>query len=173
MNNLGLTLRAIEPKDIDFLFAIENDVRLWHVSNTIVPFSRQLLEEYIAQAHQDIFTAKQQRFVLTNTSNTALGLIDLYAFEPFHRRAGVGLVIADTHRGKGYGKIALALVEEFAFSRLQLHQLYAGVSEDHKESIALFEGSGYQRTAVKLDWNYYNNTYHNEVVFQKIAHVST
>ena len=21
------------------------------------------------------------------------------------------------------------------------------------------------------DWNYYNNSYHNEVVFQKIAHV--
>lgn len=171
MNHSAIHLRALEPSDLDFLFALENDQRLWTVSNTLVPFSKFTLEEYIAQAKDDIFTAQQQRFVISDAQNNALGLIDLYEFDPIHHRAGVGLVIAETLRGNGLGKKALALIETYAFERLQLHQLYAGVGEDNPASLALFEAAGYEQCGLRKDWNYYNKDYHNEVVFQKIAHV--
>ncbi len=171
MNHSAVHLRALEPSDLDFLFALENDQRLWTVSNTLVPFSKFTLTEYIAHAKDDIFTAKQQRFVISDAQNNALGLIDLYEFDPIHHRAGVGLVIAETLRGNGLGKKALALIETYAFERLQLHQLYAGVGEDNPASLALFKAAGYEQCGLKKDWNYYNNDYHNEVVFQKITHV--
>ncbi len=171
MNHSAIHLRALEPSDLDFLFALENDQRLWTVSNTLVPFSEFTLKEYIAHAKDDIFTAKQQRFVISDAQNNALGLIDLYEFDPIHHRAGIGLVIAETLRGKGIGKEALSLIEEVAFQRFQLHQLYAGVGEDNPASLALFKAAGYKQCGLKKDWNYYNNDYHNEVVFQKIAHV--
>lgn len=171
MNHSAIHLRALEPSDLDFLFALENDQRLWTVSNTLVPFSKFTLTEYIAHAKDDIFTAKQQRFVISDAQNNALGLIDLYEFDPIHHRAGVGLVIAETLRGNGLGKKALALIETYAFERLQLHQLYAGVGEDNPASLALFKAAGYEQCGLRKDWNYYNNGYHNEVVFQKIAHV--
>ena len=171
MNHSGIHLRALELTDLDFLFALENDQRLWSVSNTLVPFSKFTLQEYITHAKEDIFTAKQQRFVISDLQNTALGLIDLYDFDPLHHRAGVGLVIAESHREKGLGKKALALIEELAFQRLQLHQLYAGVGEDNTVSLALFKAAGYVECGLKKDWNYDNNGYHNEVVFQKIVHV--
>ena len=171
MNHSAIHLRALEPSDLDFLFALENDQRLWTVSNTLVPFSKFTLKEYIAHAKDDIFTAKQQRFVISDAQNSALGLIDLYEFDPVHHRAGVGLVIAETLRGNGLGKKALALIEAYAFERLQLHQLYAGVGEDNPASLALFKAAGYEQCGLKKDWNYYNKEYHNEVVFQKIAHV--
>ena len=171
MNHSALHLRAREPTDLDFLFALENDQRLWTVSNTLVPFSKFTLKEYIAHAKDDIFTAKQQRFVIIDAQNTTMGLVDLYDFDPIHHRAGVGIVIAAPHRGKGIGKEALSLIEEVAFQRLQLHQLYAGVGEDNPASLALFKAAGYEQCGLKKDWNYYNNDYHNEVVFQKIAHV--
>ena len=171
MNHSALHLRALEPTDLDFLFALENDQRLWTVSNTLVPFSKFTLKEYIAHAKDDIFTAKQQRFVISDAQNTTMGLVDLYDFDPIHHRAGVGIVIAAPHRGKGIGKEALSLIEEVAFQRLQLHQLYAGVGEDNPASLALFKAAGYEQCGLKKDWNYYNNDYHNEVVFQKIAHV--
>ena len=171
MNHSAIHLRALEPSDLDFLFALENDQRLWTVSNTLVPFSKFTLKEYIAHTKEDIFTAKQQRFVISDAQNNALGLIDLYEFDPIHHRAGVGLVIAETFRGKGLGKKALALIETYAFERLQLHQLYAGVGEDNPASLALFKAAGYEQCGLRKDWNYYNNGYHNEVVFQKITHV--
>ena len=67
--------------------------------------------------------------------------------------------------------MALELIEVFAFQRLQLHQLYAGVGEDNPVSIALFKAAGYKECGLKKDWIYDNHNYHNEVVFQKIAHV--
>ncbi len=166
-----LHLRALIAADIDFLFKIENDPSLWQVSNTRAPFSKAVLEAYIARAHEDIFTAKQQRFVLTNSAQAPLGLIDLYDFDSLHRRAGVGIVIEEENRGKGWAKLALTMIEEIAFKQLQLHQLYAGVGRDNVASLALFEKAGYAQTAIKKDWNFYNNCYHDEVVFQKITHV--
>ena len=164
-------LRALEPSDLDFLFAQENDQALWILSNTLVPFAKYTLQEYISHAKEDIFTTKQQRFVISDKANTALGLIDLYDFDPIHHRAGVGLVIDQAHRAKGLGKQALLLLEEYAFDRLQLHQLYAGVGEENSASLALFTAAGYVQCGLKKEWNYYNHRYHNEVVFQKIAHV--
>ena len=35
-----VTLRAIEPEDLDLLYQIENNQQLWHVGATNVPYSR-------------------------------------------------------------------------------------------------------------------------------------
>lgn len=166
-----LQLRALEPTDLDFLYRLENDRALWTVSNTLVPFSAYTLKEYITHSGQDIYSVKQQRFVLSNTEQTPLGCIDLYDFDPQHHRAGVGLVIDKAHRQKGYATTALELIEAFAFDQLQLHQLYAGVGEDNQASIRLFQSAGYEHCGLKKDWNFYCNAYHDELIFQKIADV--
>ena len=36
----SIRLRAIEPEDLDLLYLIENDTRLWNVGTTNVPYSR-------------------------------------------------------------------------------------------------------------------------------------
>ena len=171
INEQVLHLRALEPSDLDFLYALENDRTLWTLSNTLVPFSAYTLKDYIAHSSQDIYSVKQQRFVLSNAQSTPLGCIDLYDFDPQHHRAGVGLVIDQAHRQKGYATTALQLIEAFAFDQLQLHQLYAGVGEDNLASIRLFQSAGYEQTGIKKDWNFYNKSFHNELIFQKIAHV--
>ena len=171
VNEQALQLRALEPSDLDFLYALENDRALWTVSNTLVPFSAYTLKDYIAHSGQDIYTAKQQRFVLSNAEKTPLGCIDLYDFDPQHHRAGIGLVIDKAHRQKGYATIALELIEAVAFDQLQLHQLYVGVGEDNPASIRLFQSAGYRQCGRKKDWNFYRNAYHDELIFQKIADV--
>ena len=52
-------LRAIEPKDINVLYEWENDLKLWLVSFTQIPFSKFILEEFVNASHQDIYTNKQ------------------------------------------------------------------------------------------------------------------
>jgi len=61
MNYQEIQLRALEPSDLDFLFTLENDQRLWSISNTLVPFSKFTLKQYITNAKEDIFTAKLSR----------------------------------------------------------------------------------------------------------------
>ena len=42
-----LYLRALERSDLDFLYALENDVTVWRISNTVAPFSKEVLEQYL------------------------------------------------------------------------------------------------------------------------------
>ena len=61
-----IKLRAIEPEDLDLLYRIENDVRLWNVGNTNVPYSRYTLHEYVANATDDIYVDRQVRMMVEN-----------------------------------------------------------------------------------------------------------
>ena len=47
-------LRAMEPEDLDLLYSIENDMVLWNVGTTNVPYSRYVLHDYIANSSCDI-----------------------------------------------------------------------------------------------------------------------
>ena len=58
LENDTVYLRALETEDLDVLFNIENDPQFWEVSNTLAPYSRELLRQYLKNAHQDIFEAK-------------------------------------------------------------------------------------------------------------------
>ena len=46
-----ITLRALEPADVDLLYKWENDTSIWKVSNTLVPFSKHILEQYIRNTY--------------------------------------------------------------------------------------------------------------------------
>lgn len=168
----NIILRALEPSDIDFLYALENRQDLWHLSHTQLPFSRAVLEHYIDQASQDIYTAKQQRYIIAGAKDLQpLGCVDLFDFDPMHHRAGVGIVVLDNHRQQGIGAEALLQLERYAFDILQLHQLYAHIEADNLASQRLFQQSQYQVVGIKKDWNYHNKAYHDEIIVQKINHV--
>ncbi|RLC22496.1 MAG: N-acetyltransferase, partial [Deltaproteobacteria bacterium] len=80
-----MILRALEPTDVDVLFEWENNEKLWHLSNTITPFSRFTMEQYILNAHQDIYTTKQLRLMIDKKEpdgNNPIGSIDLFDFDP-------------------------------------------------------------------------------------------
>jgi len=88
-----IQLRALEPEDLEYLFALENDPDIWEISGTLTPYSRKVLRAYLETAHQDIYQAKQLRLAIAGEDESAIGLIDLYDFDPRHLRAGIGIVI--------------------------------------------------------------------------------
>ena len=83
----------MEPEDLDFLYGVENDDRLWNVGVTNVPYSRSMLLDYITSATGDIFADKQVRLMIDNEVGETIGMVDLMDFSPIHRRAELGLVI--------------------------------------------------------------------------------
>ncbi len=165
-----LYLRALEPEDLDFIYEIENDESIWEISATQTPYSRFLIKQYLENAHQDIYEAKQLRLMMVSNKKESIGLIDLFEFDPKNKRVGVGLLIAKGEfRHKGYGKEALEMVCNYAFKHLQVHQLFANIGEDNAASIHLFESLGFQQIGVKKDWNYINGVYKNELLYQKLS----
>jgi len=166
----NIYLRALEPEDLEFVYQIENNESIWEVSNTQTPYSKFLIRQYLENAHQDIYEAKQLRLAICkNDSGKAIGLIDLFEFDPKNNRAGIGIVIQnDIDRTQGFGKEALTLLIDFSFIQLQLHQLFANIGVENVSSLNLFATFGFQKIGVKKDWIHINNSYQDEVIFQLI-----
>ena len=91
-------LRALEPDDLDFIYEIENNQDIWEISNTITPYSRFLIKQYLENAHKDIFEVKQLRLVISTLDNDTIGLIDVFDFDFHNKRAGIGILIKDSYR---------------------------------------------------------------------------
>lgn len=148
-----IKLRALEPDDLDLLFSVENNTQFWDISNTLRPYSRDLLRKYLQNAHMDIFEAKQLRLVITKKSDrTILGLIDLFDFNPHHSRAGIGIIILKKHQKKGYAIDALEIFLNYAFQHLDLHQLYVNIPLSNKKSMSLFKKMQFTEVGIQKDW---------------------
>lgn len=166
----NIYIRALEPNDLEFIYAVENDQSIWEVSNTQTPYSRFLIRQYLENAHQDIYEAKQLRLAICQDQDfPALGLIDLFDFDPKNNRAGVGIMIlSNTNRNQKIGSEALELLIRYSFYHLNLHQLYANIGIENEVSKALFTKFGFECIGVKKDWNFINGVYQDEATYQLI-----
>jgi len=165
-------LRAVEPLDLELLYEWENSPEVWEHSDTLAPFSRHTLQQYIAEAH-DIYAARQLRLMIDlvcdDCSQVTIGTVDLYDFDPQHSRAGVGVLIFEkAFRRQGYAAQALHQLKEYAFETLHLHQLYCAVAESNTASIALFKKVGFEITGLRKEWRKRGDTFENEVFLQLI-----
>lgn len=162
-----LILRAMEPTDLDVLYAWENDTKNWGVSNTFTPFSKHTLKQFI-EASQDLYAAKQQRLMIELVEDgLTIGCIDFFDFDPLHKRAGVGILIGDVqNRGKGYAKKALQEITTYAREVLDLNQLHCNILENNSKSIRLFESVGFIKAGVKKEWMFINQKWVDEGIYQ-------
>ncbi|MEN8224929.1 MAG: GNAT family protein [Bacteroidota bacterium] len=171
MRSKNLQLRALEPSDVDLLFKWENDTSVWHLSSTLTPFSRFTLEQYVMNAGEDIYANKQLRLmidIIDDHHPRTIGCIDLFDFDPSHMRAGIGIMIIDSERKKGYASEALDLMIDYAFNRLNLHQLYSNVLQINTASLELFKRKHFELIGVKKDWIKLNNNWQDEYILQLI-----
>ncbi len=152
----SIKLRALEPEDITLLYKWENDVEIWNISNTLMPFSKFVLKQYIESSiNEDIFTSKQLRLIieLKYPKSKSIGTVDLFDIDFFNKRAGLGILIADkAYFKKGYASQSLDLIHDYCKTHLGLYQLYCNIDACNKNSITLFEKKNYLQTGTKKNW---------------------
>lgn len=162
-----ITLRALEPEDIDLLYEWENDEEIWTVSHTIAPFSKHILALYIQNSDKDIYESKQLRMMMVTKSGKTIGAIDLFDFDPFHSRIGIGILVHKAEdRFKGYATAALNLMIRYCFEKLKLHQIYASIMTDNLLSMSLFRKSGFELTGTRREWVREDGSWKDENMMQ-------
>lgn len=170
MNIIGdnIILRALEPTDIDILYKWENNQNIWHLSNTLTPFSRYILQKYIENSQHDIFTTRQLRLIISlKKTHRTIGAIDLFDFDPFHKRAGIGILIGEEiEQGKGFAKESLKTLLTYCKSTLHLHQVYCNILVNNEVSINLFKKIGFQLVGSKKQWIKVGDEFIDELLFQ-------
>ena len=148
-----ISLRALEPEDLDILYKWENDSRLWQNGSTLIPYSKFALRDYLENSLQDIFQSRQLRLMAEDkASGKPVGTVDLFDYDPMDLRAGVGILLDEDYRNQGLGVEILDLVQDYAFRLLLLNQLYAYVPVSNTPSVKLFEKCGYIHSGILRSW---------------------
>lgn len=152
-----IRLRKIEPSDLPFLYQWENDASVWADGSNHNPLSQQDLRAYIESTTGDIYRDGQLRLIIEERSTlnlqpSTLGCIDLFDFDPRNRRAALGMYVAPEYRGKGVGKEALRLLEDYAFGHLNMRVLYAVIATQNTACTALYRNAGYTQSSILPGW---------------------
>ena len=163
-----VTLRAIEPEDLDLLYRIENDVKLWNVGTSNVPYSRFALHDYIANASGDIYVDRQVRMMIENEAHEVVGIVDIVNFDPSNRRAELGLVIEEPYREQGYAYSTLREIAHYALNVLHLRQLFAFIDARNEACLQLFRQLGCEESARLKDWLFDGVNYREAIVMQML-----
>ncbi len=165
-----ILLRALELEDMELMYGIENSPEQWMVSNTTAPYSRYFLRHYITHTQSDIHAERQLRLaIVERVSGMAIGMIDLFSFDPLHNRAEIGIAVHPGYRRKGYAGDAVQQLVDYSFLFLHMHQLYVYIPADNTASLRLFKKSGFKRTGRLKDWVRRADGYVDAVVMQLFA----
>lgn len=149
-----IELRPVEPEDLALLLHWENDRINWEISGTLLPFSKDLMKRYIENTHLNIYQTGQYRFVIEEKqSGEAVGAADIFDFDPFNRRAGLGILIGNSEKRKrGLATECIELLKEYCFRHLDLIQLYCNVLSENENSIKLFARAGFALSGTRKNW---------------------
>ncbi len=163
-----IALRALEPEDVDLLYKWENDMALWVYSETLKPFSKHQLNQYIQGINLDIYQSKELKLIIETEEDSpqTIGIIDLFDFDPYHNRAGVGIMVHKNYEGQGFASAALELFIDYCFKTLGIHQLYCSIAANNQKSIHLFEGKDFECTGVRKKWRKVGREYLDEGFYQ-------
>ena len=149
-----VSLRAVEPEDLDLMYRIENDTEIWKYGTANVPYSRYALRRYIEETTCDIFVDGRLRLVIVDASGISLGFIDLQNLDARNRRAEVGIALLSEWQGQHYGTEAMELLLHYATRHLHLHQLYAIVADENQAAMHMFLRTKFKPSGTLSEWLY-------------------
>ena len=164
-------LRAVEPSDAKLIFEWENNEQNWQLSQTLVPFSMHTINQYVETAHKDIFENKQLRLMIVDLqSEKTIGSIDLFDFDAYNLKAGVGVLINDaSDRKQGFAKESLELLINYSKDVLMLKQLYCNIGVHNLASISLFESCDFIKTGTKKNWERISSNQWEDIFFFQLC----
>ena len=159
--------RTLTSDDVSLMMAWENNQDNWKISSTRQPYSRAQVEEFV-NLNQDIFIHEQLRLIICKVdTNEVIGNIDLFDFEPEHKRVGVGILIDKNYRNKGYANLSIQLIEEYCKVILDVKNIFCNILTDNDKSIKLFEKNEFKRVGLKPKWHFFDNEWFDEYFYLK------
>ncbi|MBX9747553.1 MAG: GNAT family N-acetyltransferase [Hyphomonadaceae bacterium] len=136
----GAVLRPLTVDDAEALFVAHGDEtahRFWGTPK------HANVEETRAYTAETLAMKDAHVWAITEDGGEALGRVALFIL-----RAGVGefgIIMRRDATGRGLASKAIRLIEDYAFTKLDLHRLVADIDPDNSASMSLFLRAGFQR----------------------------
>jgi RimJ/RimL family protein N-acetyltransferase len=131
-------------------------------------WTKKKLKNYLKEINKDrdcLFFA-----IVLNKSNKHIGNIKLGPINRHHLFGDIGILIGDkSSRGKGHGQEAIKLLVEFAFKKLRLHKVTAGIYANNIGSNKVFVKAGFKQAGVLAKHRRCNNNQLvDEIIMEKL-----
>ena len=152
MINLGdVVLRALEPKDVDQLYAYRNDWEvIRHLAGFSAGYSRANLEDWIRRhsnrADEVLWT------IADAATDQCIGHVGLYQIDSRGRKGQFAILIGDRALwGKGLGTRITQAVVSWAFLELNLHKVSLHVLTNNERAVRIYESLGFRTEGILRD----------------------
>lgn len=162
-------LRPIIRNDLTCLNRWKNDEDIFkYLGGGFMPISVDHQEKWI-DAYMDT-TGNNKRYMICEVStDLPVGMIGLYSINWIHRVCDIGIFVGESDsQGKGYGREACKLLEEYASEYLNLRKIKLDVVSDNKAAIGLWLSLGYQKIGERVEERYIEGKYRNVTLMEKI-----
>jgi len=108
--------------------------------------------------------------IISKHNNKHIGNIKIGPIDKNHNFADVGIIIGEkSFWGKGFATEAIKLVVDYAFNKLNLHKLTAGVYANNIGSIKAFKKAGFSIEGVRKKHYLYKGNYIDATIMGIIA----
>ena len=140
-------LRNLTIDDFDYLNSVENNKSFWKYSFQNKHYSKDDLIQFIYNSQLPLEQTNQIRFVICKTeTDEPLGFIDLFEINFTKSKAGISILISNSeNRSKGYGKLSVKKICEYASKELKIKNLYCNISIDNILSLNFFKSVGFKQ----------------------------
>ena len=146
-------LRNITIDDFNYLNSIENNKSFWKYSFQNRYYSKDDLIQFIYDSQLPIEQTNQIRFVICKIeTNELLGFVDLFDIDFIKSQAGISILISNSeNRSKGYGKLSVQKIREYAEQELKIKNLYCNITKDNIYSLKFFKLIGFNEISKNSD----------------------
>lgn len=160
-------LRPIIKEDITFLNTWKNDEEVYkYLGGGFLPTS---IDQQIKWLDSLIDTSgNNKRFIICEQRDKPVGMAGLYGINWIHRTSEIGIYVGDKNAtGKGYGKEACILMENFARDYLNLRKIKLNVVGENNAALKMWESLGYKKIGEYIDERFIEGEYKNLVLMEK------
>lgn len=162
----GVKLRPIVREDLAKLNQWKNDEEIFmYLGGGFNPVSIDQQEGWIDNLIE--MTQQNKRFII-EIDGQAAGMIGLYSINYINQNCEVGAYIGDKDlHGKGYGKIAYQIIEEYARDYLHQRKIKLFVVEDNAMACKYWEKLGFEKLGVYKEERFIKGKFRDLIIMEK------
>ena len=159
------TLRAPGDADLELLFSLRNDVQLQQQLLAVPrPNTLQRVHDWLQRRLSD----EQSVFfvVADRESGRGCGFLQIVHIDLLHQTGELGICLAPTERGKGYGREAITLAQRYVRSTFGMRKLTLQVLASNQSAIRLYQRLDYTVVGTLQRHFYFGGEYHDVVIME-------
>lgn len=160
-------LRTIQKDDITYLNQWKNDEETYmYLGGGFMPTSINQQEKWLDSLMDT--SGNNKRFIICDNDSSPVGMVGLYDINWIHRTCEIGIYIGcKDSKGKGYGKEACLLIEQFAKEYVNLRKIKLNVVSDNEKALNMWESLGYKKVGEYTRERYIKGFYRDLTLMEK------